>query len=100
MRALTLLPLLYLPAVLAAPGQDHDAQVVFGKSAALADAADGNETQHVVGPVVYDGGNALLEDEVETWSEDGKELIRQNGIVCTSFSQLWKWRPAQPVTFQ
>jgi hypothetical protein len=88
MRALTLLPLLYLPAVLAAPGRDHDAQVVFGKSAALADAAYGNEGQHVVGPVVHSGGNALLEDKVESWSEEGKEFIKQNGLVCTSFVSL------------
>jgi carboxypeptidase C (cathepsin A) len=55
--------------------------VVFGKSAALADAAYGNEGQHVVGPVVHSGGNALLEDKVESWSEEGKEFIKQNGLV-------------------
>jgi hypothetical protein len=60
MRALTLLPLLYLPTALAAPGRDHDTQVVFGKSAALADTAYGNEGQHVVD--LYNGGNALQED--------------------------------------
>lgn len=86
MRALILLPLLYLPFVLAAPGRDHDTQVVFGESVSLADGAYGNEIQHVVGPVVHNVGNALLEDEVETWFEEGKELIRQNGLVCTSFS--------------
>lgn len=103
MRALTLLPLLYIPAALAAPGHDHHAQVVFGKSAALADAvreglAHGNNNQHVVGPLVHNDGNTLQGDKVETWSEEGREFIRQNGLVCTSFGALTS-PSAQPVTF-
>ncbi|KAF8265772.1 serine carboxypeptidase [Lactarius quietus] len=74
MRALTLLPLLYLPTAFAAPGRDHDAQVVFGKSAALPDAANGNISQHSL-------GHTLQEDKVETWSEEGREFTKQNGLV-------------------
>jgi hypothetical protein len=103
MRALTLLPLLYIPTALAAPGRDHDVQVVFGKSAALADAvreglAYGNENQHVVGPVVLNGGNALQEHKVETWSEEGREFMKQNDLVCTSSGTLTSLS-AHPVTF-
>jgi hypothetical protein len=96
MRALTLLPLLYLPTAFAAPGGDHDTQAVFGKSAALADTAYGNNSQHVV----HNGGNVLQEDnlKVETWSEEGTEFIKQNGLVCTS-SVSSKLLSAQPVIF-
>ena len=93
MRALTLLPLLCLPAAFAAPGHDHDAQVAFGQSAALADAS-----QHVVQPVAHNCENALQEDKLETWSEEGREFVKQNGLVCTSFVAL-KSLSAQPVTF-
>ena len=102
MRALTLLPLFYIPIALAAPGRDHDAQTVLGESAALVDAvqegfAYGNNN-HVVGPVVHNVGNALPEDKVETWSEEGKEFMKQNGLVCMSFVALTSLS-AQPVTF-
>ncbi|KAI9448816.1 Alpha/Beta hydrolase protein [Lactarius psammicola] len=85
MKALTLLPLLYIPIALAAPGRDHDPQVVLGGSPALVDAvqdslAYGNK-DHVVGPVVHNDGNALLEDKVETWSEEGRVFVKQNGLV-------------------
>ena len=101
MRALTLLPLLYIPIALAAPGRDHDAQMVLGESATLVDAvqegfAYGNNN-HVDGPVVHNGGNALSEDKVETWSEEGKEFMKQNGLVCMSFVALTSLS-AQPVT--
>ena len=103
MRALTLLPLLYallyFPTALATPGFDHDAQVVFGGSAVLADAvheglAYGNKNQDVVRPIVH---NALQEDKVETWSEEGREFMKQNDLVCTSFRALTSLS-AQPVT--
>ena len=100
MRALTLLPLLYIPAALAAPGRDHDVQIVFGKSAGLVDAVHGGLTygnkNHHVGPVVHNGGNALQEDRVETWSEEGREFTKQNGLVCSSFVALTSLS-AQPV---
>ena len=104
MKALTLLPLLYallyVPPALAAPGLDHDAQVVFGKSAELADAvyeglSYGNMNQDVVEPV-YNCGNPL-QDKVETWSEEGREFMKQNDLVCTSFRALTSLS-AQPVT--
>ena len=103
MRALTLLPLLYallyFPTALAAPGLD-EAQVVFGKSAVLADAVNeglayGNKNQDVVKPVVH---NALQEDKVESWSEEGREFMKQNDLVCTSFGALVSLS-AQPVLF-
>ena len=93
MRALTLLPLLCLPTAFAAPGHDHDAQVAFGQSAALTGAS-----QHVVEPVAHNGGNALQDDKLETWSEDGTEFVKQNGLVCTSFVAL-KLLSAQPIMF-
>jgi len=99
MRALTLLPLFYIPIALAAPGRDHDAQTVLGESAALVDTVqEGFAYGHVVGPVVHNCGNALPEDKVETWSEEGKEFMKQNGLVCMSFVALTSLS-AQPVTF-
>ena len=104
MRALALLPLLYallyFPTALAAPGLDHDAQVVIGGSAVLADAvhedlAYGNKNQDVVKPIDH---KVLQEDKVESWSEEGREFMKQNDLVCTSFGALMSLS-AQPVLF-
>ncbi|KAH8983045.1 Alpha/Beta hydrolase protein [Lactarius hatsudake] len=82
MRALTLLPLLYISTALAAPGRDHDVQVVLGESAALVDTVhEGLAYGSPPGSVVHNGGNALPEDKVETWSEEGREFMKQNGLV-------------------
>src|SRR6266404_5426663 len=99
MRAFTLLPLLCIPAALAAPGRSDDAQVVFGKSAAFVDAVReslpfGNKDQHVE-PVVLHDGTALQDGKVETWSEAGREFVKQNGFVCTSFVATSVLPPAQ-----
>ena len=101
MRVLTLLPLLYtplyFPTALAAPGCDHVAQVVFGNPAVRADAvheglAYGNKNQDVVQPVAHNSGNPLQEDKVESWSEEGREFMKQNGLVCTSFGALSRYQ--------
>ncbi|KAH9023151.1 Alpha/Beta hydrolase protein [Lactarius pseudohatsudake] len=82
MRALTLLPLLYISTALAAPGRDHDVQVVLGQSAALVDTVhEGLAYGNPPGSVVHNGGNALPEDKVETWSEEGREFMKQNDLV-------------------
>ncbi|KAH9172463.1 Alpha/Beta hydrolase protein [Lactarius sanguifluus] len=82
MRALTLLPLLYISTALAAPGRDQDVQVVLGESTALVDTVqEGLAYGNPPGSVVHNGGNALPEDKVETWSEEGREFMKQNGLV-------------------
>ncbi|KAH9051982.1 Alpha/Beta hydrolase protein [Lactarius vividus] len=82
MRAWTLLPLFYISNALAAPGRDHGMQVVLAESAALVDTIhEGLTYGNAPGSVVHNGGNALLEDKVETWSEEGREFMKQNGLV-------------------
>ena len=83
MRALTLLPLLYIHSAFAAP--PSDGQIVLGKAPALVDALREGfvpKVEHDVATVIHNGEN---EDKVETWVEKGKEFVKQNGLVCTYF---------------
>jgi hypothetical protein len=86
MRALTLLPLLYIHSALAAPASD--AQVFLGENAVVDTLHGGHvsttEGNNVV-TVTHDAGNVSPEDEVETWVEEDREYVKQNGLVCTSF---------------
>jgi hypothetical protein len=81
MRALTLLPLLFIHSAFAAPASD--AQIVLGETTALVDTLRG-------GHVYTEGkdvGNISSEDKVETWVEEDREYVKQNGLVCTSFTR-------------
>ena len=85
MRALTLLPLLYIHSALSAPASD--AQIVLGETAALADALRGSlvpTDENVIGADIHNVENVSYEDKVETWVEEGREYVKQNGLVCTS----------------
>ena len=85
MRALTLLPLLYIHSALSAPASD--AQIVLGETAALADALRGSlvpTEENVIGADIHNIENVSYEDKVETWVEEGREYVKQNGLVCTS----------------
>ncbi|KAH9037045.1 carboxypeptidase C, partial [Lactarius hengduanensis] len=76
----TLLPLLYISTAFAAPGRDHDVQAVLSESAALVDT-------------VHEGlpyGNVPGSDKVETWSEEGSEFLKQNGLSVTFLVELVK----------
>jgi hypothetical protein len=74
MRALTLLPLLFIHSAFAAPASD--AQIVLGGHV----YTEGKDVIHHV-------GNVSTEDDVETWVEEGQEYVKQNGLVCTSFQR-------------
>ncbi len=86
MRALTLLPLLYIHSALAAPASD--AQFVLGETAAIVDTLRGGHVSTTegsnVGTVTHNAGNVSSEDEVETWVEEDREYVKQNGLVCKS----------------
>lgn len=86
MRALTLLPLLYIHSVLSAPASD--AQIVLGETAALADTLRDSlvstETK-VIGAEVHNVEDVSHQDKVESWVEEDREYVKQNGLVCTSF---------------
>lgn len=85
MRALTLLPLLYIHSALSAPASD--AQIVLGETAALADALRGSlvpTEENVIGADIHNIENVSYEDKVETWVEEDREYVKQNGLVCTS----------------
>ena len=85
MRALTLLPLLYIHSALSAPASD--AQIVLGETAALADALRGSlvpTEENVIGADKHHVENVSNEDKVETWIEEDREYVKQNGLVCTS----------------
>jgi hypothetical protein len=87
MRALTLLPLLYIQSAFAAPASD--AQIVLGEAAALVDTLhEGfvSAIENAASTVVQNAENASYEDKVEAWFEDGMEFVKQNGLVCASFS--------------
>jgi len=91
MRALTLLPLLFIHPAFAAPASD--AQIVLGETTALVDTLRGGHVYTEgkdVGTVIDHVGNVSSEDEVETWVEEGREYVKQNGLVCTSFSAIWR----------
>ena len=81
MRALTLLPLFFIRSAFAAPASD--AQVALGQTTAV-DTLRGGHV-HTEGKDVIPSGNISSEDEVETWLEEDREYVKQNGLVCTSF---------------
>ncbi|KAH9996036.1 Alpha/Beta hydrolase protein [Russula vinacea] len=81
MRALTFLPLLYIHSALTAPASD--VQIVLGETAALADTLRGGLVStegNVIGSGVHIE-NDLHEDKVETWVEEDREYVKQNGLV-------------------
>ncbi len=88
MRTLTLLPLLFIHSAFAAPASD--AQIVLGETTGIVDTLRGG---HVytggkgVETVIPHAGNVSSEDEVETWVEEDREYVKQNGLVCTSFQR-------------
>ena len=85
MRALTLLPLLYIHSALSAPASD--AQIVLGETAALSDTLRDSlvsTEEKVIGAVIHNVENISYEDKVETWVEEDREYLKQNGLVCTS----------------
>ena len=81
MRALTLLPLLFITSAFAAPASD--AQIVLGKTATVVETLRG----HVYTEGKDYVGNVSSEDDVETWVEEGREYVKQNGLVCMSFQR-------------
>jgi hypothetical protein len=81
MRALTLLPLLYIRSALTAPASD--AQIVLGETAALVDTLRGLVSTE--GNVIHNVEDVSYEDKVETWVEEDREYVKQNGLVCASF---------------
>jgi hypothetical protein len=83
MRALTLLPLLYIRSAFAAPA--NDAQVVLGEAAALIDTLREGFIPTVENDVATVINNVEYDNNVESWVENGKEFVKQNGLVCTSF---------------
>jgi hypothetical protein len=88
MRALTLLPLLFIHSAFAAPASD--AQIVLGETTAVIDTLRGGHVyteEEDVGTMIHNAGNVSSEDEVETWVEEDREYVKQNGLVCTSFQQ-------------
>jgi hypothetical protein len=83
MRALTLLPLFFIHSAFAAPASD--AQIVLGETTALVDTLRGGHVYTEgkdVGTVIH---HTSSEDEAETWVEEDREFVKQNGLVCTSF---------------
>ena len=88
MRTLRLLPLLFIHSAFAAPASD--AQIVLGETTALVDTLRGGHVYTEgkdVGTVNHQAGNVLSEDEVETWVEEDREYVKQNGLVCTFFQR-------------
>lgn len=85
MRALTLLPLLFVHSAFAAPASD--AQIVLGETTALVDTLRGGHVYTEGKDAVHHAGNVSPEDEVETWVEEDREYVKQNGLVCTSFQR-------------
>ena len=86
MKVLTLLPLLYVHSVLAAPASD--AQIVLGETAAVAHPfGEGlvSAEENDVSTTIHKFEDVSYDDKAETWSEKGREFVKQNGLVCTSF---------------
>jgi hypothetical protein len=83
MKVLALLPLLYIHSALAAP--PSDVQIVLGQAAALVDALREGFVSTVENDVATVVHNTEYKDRVESWVENGKEFVEQNGLTCTSF---------------
>ena len=79
------MPLLYIHSALSAPASD--AQIVLSETAALADTLrDGlvSTEENIIGGDIHNAENVSYEDKVETWVEEDREYVKQNGLVCTS----------------
>lgn len=88
MRALSLLPLLFIHSAFAAPATD--AQIVLGETATPVDALRGGHVYTEgkdIGSDIHHTGIVSSEDEVETWVEDDRVHVKQNGLVCTSLQR-------------
>ncbi|KAI9507817.1 Alpha/Beta hydrolase protein [Russula earlei] len=82
MKALALLPLLYIYSALAAPA--NDVQIVLGETAALVDTSREilvSTDENDVGVVVHDVGNVSYKDKGKTRFEMGREFVKQNGLL-------------------
>ncbi|KAH9975097.1 serine carboxypeptidase [Lactifluus volemus] len=81
MKALTLLPLLYIPTLLAAPATD--VQIVLSETVSVADTLHNglscSEENGAVLDVAYDGTSTDA-NKAETWFEEGKEFLKENGL--------------------
>ena len=77
MKAFALVSLLFVQAALAVPAADL--QTVLGEldlsGGVFGGIAKGIE--HAVEGILHDG-----KDRIEKWAEDGKEFVKQNGLVC------------------
>lgn len=85
MRALSLLPLLFIHSAFAAPATD--AQIVLGETTTPVNTLLGGHVYTEgkdVGADIHHAGIFSSEDEVETWVEDDREYVKQDGLVCTS----------------
>jgi len=88
MRVLTLLPLLFVNSASAAPASD--AQIVFGETTARVDTSRGSHVYPEgkdVGTVIHHAENVSFGDDVESWVEENREYVKQNGLICTSFQR-------------
>jgi hypothetical protein len=86
LRALTLLPLVYIPTLLAAPATD--VQIVLGETVSIVDTLHNGlsyseEKNGAVLDVAYDGTSTDA-NKAQTWFEEGKEFLKQNGLTCMS----------------
>ena len=82
MRIVYLLPFV-LPAVLAAPA--GEGQTLFSDLLGYSDLAGSlfSEIANGVKHLIH-GAEQAVEKKVEQWFEDGREFVKQNGIVCES----------------
>ena len=84
MKALTFLSLLYIRSAFAAPSSD--VQIVLGEAAALVDTLREGFFSTVENDVATATHNVEYEDKVEeSWFENNKEYVKQNGLLCTYF---------------
>jgi hypothetical protein len=94
MKALTLLLLLYIPTALAAPATDAQ-QIVLSETVDTLHnglSYSGKENGAVL-DVACDGTSTDA-NKAETWFEEGKEFLKQNGLTCMSSP----WRHSLPST--
>ena len=78
MKAFALVPLLFIPAALAVPASEL--QTVLGEVDALSGGVFGGiakGVEHLAEGIFHDG-----KQKVEQWTEEGKDFVKQNGLVC------------------
>jgi hypothetical protein len=82
MKVLTLLPFI-LPGILAAPTAEE--QTLLSDVIGYSDLTGGifGEFVKAVEHIIH-SGEEVVEKNVEQWFEDGKEFVKQNGLVCES----------------